>query len=101
VQRIIRNESAFDRGLFCRVTTNQVLHVARQLEGKNWTTKDLATHLDVNEQQVRASVSWLVNGSVNAETSNSESAVIQGNAGFQSAVTNEVTSQSMAVTGAM
>jgi hypothetical protein len=60
VQQIIRSESAFDRGLFRRVTTNQVLCVARKLEGQKWTTMDIATHLAVNEQQVRGAVSWLV-----------------------------------------
>lgn len=41
------------------VTTAQVLHIARKLEGHNWSTSDIAQHLAVKERQVRASVFWL------------------------------------------
>lgn len=41
------------------VTTAQVLHVARKLQGRNWATTDIAKFLAVKERQVRASVFWL------------------------------------------
>ena len=41
------------------VTTAQVLHVARKLEGHNWATSEIANGLAVKEYKVRAAVSWL------------------------------------------
>lgn len=41
------------------VTTAQVLHVARKLQGRNWATTDVAKFLATSERQVRTAVFWL------------------------------------------
>lgn len=58
-QPIVRNVTTLDRGPVVRVTTEDVLKAAK-CYGEEFTTREIAFELDVDEYPVRMAVSWLV-----------------------------------------
>lgn len=58
-QPIIRNVTSMDRGPVVRLTTEDVLKAARAYVGE-FTTRDIAAVLHVDEYNVRIAMAWLV-----------------------------------------
>ena len=59
-QQVIRNVTTLDRGPVPRRSTAEVVFKAVIKEGGEFTTRDVAAAVGVDEYSVRAALSWLI-----------------------------------------